>query len=143
MVKQDTHENFRREEALAPGSDRSFAMVIAAALAGFAAFDGWREGAIWPWLAACAAAMAAIGIVRPAALRPLNRAWFRLGLAMHAVVNPLVMGLIFFGAVLPTGLVMRALGHDLLRLKRDPRCDTYWIVRHPPGPAPETMTEQF
>ena len=44
----------------------------------------------------------------------------------------------FFGTVLPIGLVMRALGKDLLRLKREPDADSYWIVRAPPGPAPET-----
>jgi hypothetical protein len=38
---------------------------------------------------------------------------------------------------------MRALGKDPLRLRRDPEAKTYWIDREPPGPAPETMTEQF
>ena len=43
----------------------------------------------------------------PKLLAPLNRLWFRFGLVLHAVVNPLIMGLIFFGAVLPTGLMVR------------------------------------
>jgi hypothetical protein len=51
--------------------------------------------------------------------------------------------LLFFGAVLPTGLVMRALGKDLLRLRLKPETDSYWIVRQPPGPAPESMVDQF
>jgi hypothetical protein len=59
------------------------------------------------------------------------------------VVNPIVMGLVFYGAVLPTGLVMRALGHDLLRLRRDAKADSYWIRRQPPGPAPQSMVDQF
>ncbi len=45
--------------------------------------------------------------------------------------------MLFYGTILPTGLVMRAMGKDLLRLKRDPDADSYWIVRQPPGPAPE------
>ena len=48
-----------------------------------------------------------------------------------------------YGCVLPTGLVMRAMGKDLLRLKRQPGADSYWIVRQPPGPMPETMKDQF
>ena len=47
------------------------------------------------------------------------------------------------GTVLPTGLVMRAMGKDLLRLKRQPDAESYWIVRAPPGPAPDTMKDQF
>ena len=61
----------------------------------------------------------------------------------HAVVNPIIMGLIFFVAVTPTALIMRARGKDLLRLKREPQADSYWIVRQPPGPAPETLKDQF
>jgi hypothetical protein len=32
---------------------------------------------------------------------------------------------------------------DMLRLKREPAAETYWIARAPPGPAPETMKDQF
>jgi hypothetical protein len=38
---------------------------------------------------------------------------------------------------------MRAIGKDLLRLKQEPEAESYWIVRAPPGPAPETMKDQF
>ena len=73
----------------------------------------------------------------------MNWLWFRFGLLLHSVVNPVIMGVVFYVAVLPTGLVMRALGKDLLRLKFEPDRDTYWIARQPPGPAPETMKDQF
>jgi hypothetical protein len=85
----------------------------------------------------------AAALLYPAALNPLNRAWLKFGLLLHKVVNPIVMGLLFYGTVLPTGLVFRALGKDILRLRRQPEADSYWIVRQPPGPAPETMKDQF
>jgi hypothetical protein len=53
------------------------------------------------------------------------------------------MALVFFGTVLPTGLIMRALGKDPLRLKRQSHANSYWIERRPPGPAPESMKDQF
>jgi len=53
------------------------------------------------------------------------------------------MALLFYGTVLPTGLLMRMLGRDLLQLKRQPGAESYWIVRQPPGPSPETMRDQF
>jgi hypothetical protein len=52
------------------------------------------------------------------------------------------MGLLFFGTIWPTGLVMRLRGRDLLRLEREPASNSYWIAR-PPGPQPETMKDQF
>jgi hypothetical protein len=78
----------------------------------------------------------------PSSLRPLNRLWMKLGLLLHRIVNPIVMGLLFYGTIWPTGLVMRMRGRDLLRLKRDPSAASYWIARVP-GPAPETMKDQF
>ena len=82
-------------------------------------------------------------LVRPALLAPLNRLWLRLGLFLHKIITPVVMALIFFTTVLPTGLVMRALGKDPLRLRRDPAAASYWIARNPSGLAPETMKNQF
>src|SRR5262249_25445489 len=97
---------------------------------------------LWPWMLVLAALFLAAGLLRPAWLHPFNRLWMMLGLVLHKIVNPIVMGLLFYGTILPTGLVMRLRGRDLLRLKREEAADSYWIAR-PPGPAPETMRDQF
>lgn len=39
--------------------------------------------------------------------RPLNRLWLKLGFAMHAVVSPVVMGLLFYGTVTPIGVLFQ------------------------------------
>jgi hypothetical protein len=43
----------------------------------------------------------------------------------------------------PAGFLFRLLGKDPLRLKAEPGAPTYWVLRNPPGPAPETMRHQF
>lgn len=141
-MTQSTHESFVREEASTPGSDRTFGLVMAAALAIVSIVNVWHHGRLWPWLVPLAAVFLSVSLLRPLWLHPLNRLWMMLGLVLHRIVNPIVMGLLFYGTVLPTGLVMRVRGRDLLRLKRDQAADTYWIAR-PPGPAPETMRDQF
>ena len=90
-----------------------------------------------------AAAFAVVALAIPRALGPLSRAWQGLGKAIHKVVNPVVMGLLFYLTVTPTGLLMRLFGKDPLRLRFDPEAKSYWIERRPPGPAPETMHQQF
>jgi len=82
-------------------------------------------------------------LLRPSLLNPLNLLWLRFGLLLQKIVNPVIMALLFFGTVLPTGLVMRMMGKDPLRLRREPDAESYWIVRVPPGPSPETMKDQF
>jgi hypothetical protein len=79
----------------------------------------------------------------PKLLRPLNRVWFLFGLVLNKVFNPLVMGLLFFLTVTPLGLLMRSLGKRPLDLDFDKQTKSYWILRTPPGPAPETMKKQF
>jgi hypothetical protein len=67
--------------------------------------------------------------IRPEVLHPLNRIWYRIGLLLGRVVSPIVLGAVFLATVVPTGLILRAFGKDLLRLRRDPRAVTYWIDR--------------
>ena len=141
--KQQFHENFVRTEKVKGSTNRTFGLVFAAVFALVALWPLLFGNAFRLWAAAVAAAFLVVTLVAPQALSPLNRAWTWLGLAMHAVVNPLVMGLMFFAMITPLGLLMRALGKDLLRLKRDKQAASYWIERHPPGPAPETMRNQF
>lgn len=83
-----------------------------------------------------------------AALRPRwlalpNRWWTRLGELLHILISPVILACVYFLAVLPTGLFARALGKDLLRLKREPASATYWIERRPPGPSADSLTNQF
>lgn len=142
-MTQSTHESFSRDEAVIAGSDRSFGIVMAVCFAVLTLLNAWHGGRVWPWTGGLAVLFLATALLYPAALNSLNRIWLKLGLLMHKIVNPVVMGLLFYGTILPTGLVMRAMGKDLLRLKRKSDAGSYWIVRRPPGPAPETMKDQF
>ena len=66
-------------------------------------------------------------------LQPLapNKAWLKFGLLLHHAVNPFVMAILFYVVILPTGLTLRALGKDLLRLNWDKRTKTYWLRSAP------------
>jgi hypothetical protein len=131
-----------REETTEPGSDRTFGLVIGAALLLVGHINGWHHGRLWPFESAAAAVFLLAALLSPSVLRPLNRLWMHLGLLLHRIINPIVMGLLFYGTIFPTGLAMHLRGRDLLRLKRDPTLASYWIARDP-GPAPETMKDQF
>lgn len=115
---------------------------MAAALALVGAVNFHHSGRLWPWELVVAVLFLAAALLRASLLNPLNRLWMKLGLVLHRIVNPIVMGLLFYGTILPTGLVMRMRGRDLLRLKREPDAESYWIARTP-GPAPESMRDQF
>jgi Saxitoxin biosynthesis operon protein SxtJ len=141
-----THEDFRRPEEANGSSDRGFGLTVGGILLLIAAVRTWLHdgyGAIELVLAAVGLCLIIVALVRAQSLARLNRAWTALGLILFKVVNPIVLGLIFLTTILPIGLIMRACRHDPLRLKRDPQASTYWVKREPPGPAPETMINQF
>jgi hypothetical protein len=60
-------------------------------------------------------------LAAPKLLAPLNRAWSALGALLHAVVNPLVLGVLFYLVFTPFGWVLRRMGKDFLRLRPAPR----------------------
>jgi hypothetical protein len=124
-------------------SDRSFGIVFAVAFAVLGLWPWVFGGKLRWWSIIIAAAFAAAALSYPSLLRPLNRTWFRIGLALSRVVSPIVMGLTYYCAVVPTGLVLKFLGKDPLRLALDRDTASYWIVRQPPGPAPGSMSKQF
>ena len=137
------HEDYGRAEDVVPSSDRSFGLIFTGffALVGLAPLlrgSSPRTGAL-----ALGAGILIVTLLRPGWLAPLNRLWTGLGLLLHHVMNPVVLGLLFFGAITPMGWVMRRLRQDPLGLSFDPEAVTYWIERQPPGPAPETMSNQF
>ena len=55
----------------------------------------------------------------------------------------MAIGIVYYLTVVPTGLIMRALGKDPLRLRFERELPSYWIKREPPGPNPKTMNDQF
>lgn len=125
-----------------PGSDRSFGLVFTAVFAIIGLLPLWKGDEPRLWALGAAAAFLVIALAIPRVLRPLNLVWFRLGMAMHMVISPVVMGLMFFVVLTPISLVMRATGKDPLRLKRSDAA-SYWIVRQPAGPDGASMKNQF
>jgi len=138
-----THETVSSFRKVEIGSNRKFGL----AFAGLFVLIG-----LWPivhhvsprwWALPIAAVLLILAAFAPRWLSPLNHAWFKLGLGLNKIVSPLLMGVLFFGVMVPLGWFLRKKGEDLLSLKLMPEAETYWVVRDPPGPAQGTMTKQF
>jgi predicted membrane metal-binding protein len=137
-------EDLTRQHAVEGSSNRSFGLVFAAVFLVIALwpFVFGRGGLRW-WAAIVAAVFALLALAAPAVLAAPNRAWMKLGLLLGRIVSPIVLGIMFFAVFTPMGWVLRAMGKDPMRLKRDAAAQTYWIERKPPGPPPESLNNQF
>ena len=67
-----------------------------------------------------------LGLLNSRVLTPLNILWFKFGILLGRFISPIVMGLVFFLVVTPTGIIMRLFKKDLLKLKKN-NSNTYWI----------------
>jgi len=138
-----THEDFSRQEEIKPSSDRSFGLVVATFFLIVSVWPLIRAEPIRWWALGLAAVFAILALLLTPALAPLNKLWTKLGVLLYRIVSPVVMGFLFYVTVTPIALLMRMLGKDPLRLRRDPDAASYWIDRTPPGPAPGSMKNQF
>jgi hypothetical protein len=132
-----------QDEIVAGPSDRNFGFTMAAVLAligGFGLYKGSSHAPLWLCISAI---FAGLTLWRPQSLNVANRAWLKLGLLMYRVVNPVIMAVLFFGAMMPIGLLMRLFGKDFLKLERDRSLPTYWLPRADPRSPSEAMRQQF
>ena len=131
------------DEIVVGPSDRNFGFTMASVFALIGVFGLYKGSSYAPLWLGIAAIFAGLTLWRPQSLELANRAWLRLGLLMYRVVNPVIMAILFFGAILPIGLVMRMFGKDFLKLARDRSSPTYWLPRSDPRQPSESMRQQF
>ena len=120
---------------------REFGLVVGAAFLLLAGVLGWRGRlATAGALGAVGAVLLGAGAVNPARLGPARRAWMALARAMSRVTTPVLMGVVYFAILTPTGLALRLLGRRPLARRRD--ADTFWVER-PPGTRRSDLRRQF
>jgi hypothetical protein len=124
------------------GSDRKFGITFAVVFALIGLFPLVVGGRIRLWALAIALLFLVVALLRPPLLHRLNIFWFKFGMLLSRIVSPIVTGLIFFVAVVPIALVMRALGKDMLGRKFDRNATTYWVSRDATQAA-ASMKNQF
>jgi hypothetical protein len=92
---------------------RKFGFVLGGAFAVLAVVMWWR-GHLLPLriTSGLALALLALALVAPAALRPVYKVWMAFGLQLSRITTPLFMGLVFFLAILPIGLLRRTIGSN-------------------------------
>jgi hypothetical protein len=132
------HETYQQVD-IKPPSNRSTGIVFACVAVVVAVF--WRNSPLaMYWSLGVAAVLALVSLLVPVVLTPLNLVWFRFGLLLHKVMNPLIMFLMFAIVFVPGGFLMR-LWHDPLAARRK-GADSYWVERSR-AKGTTSMSNQF
>ena len=110
-------------------SNRSFGIVFFVVFLLIAIYPLTNGDEIGIWSLIISSIFLILGLLNSKILTPFNKLWFKLGIFLGKIVSPLVMGIIFFFVVTPTGLIMRILGKDPLNLKYNSN-KSYWIEKN-------------
>ena len=110
------------------GSNKSFGIVFFIVFLLIAIYPLINNGELSIWSLIIAIIFFILGLINSNVLTPLNKLWFKFGLLLGKIVSPLIMGIIFFLVVTPTGFIMRIIGKDLLNLKFNNK-KSYWIEK--------------
>ena len=150
-MAESAESNHAAVDAPMPPSERNFGFTVGGVLLVLGAVRlGLRAWNAWPptWDALTLAllgvglGLVVLGLVAPTCLRVPNRLWFKFGLLLARIVNPVVLFVFYATCIVPIGMAMRLFGYDPLRLKPDPNAPSHWQP-HEPSPLDEPMRQQF
>ena len=111
------------------GTERNFVIIFAAVFLIISLYPLWFGKNMHLWACIVASIFLFFAIFLPKALILPNKLWFKLGLFLGAIISPIIMGIIFFLTVTPTGMIMRLLGKDILNQKIKKSVKSYWVKR--------------
>lgn len=110
-------------------SERSFGIVFSIIFTIIALLPLLEGGVLRIWALCIAMGFLILGFFAPQVLIVPNKLWAQLGIVLGSIVSPIVLSILFVLTVIPTGIIMRLLGKDLLCQKIDKRAKTYWVKR--------------
>lgn len=138
-------DNSARDHIQKTGSDRSFGFVFAVV---FLVIGLWPLIGDWSnfatiriWSVGIAGALLVVAFAMPRLLAPANGLWIKFGFLLGRIMNPLIMGVLFFIVLTPVAVAMRLSGKDILNLKQNDGEKTYWVTRN--DEEPPSMSNQF
>ena len=139
------HETASHSKIQNKASNRSFGLTVGGIILAIVAWRYWADkaGFFTQIFAVLGFVLCVLALIKPSLLAALNRWWFLLGLGLAKVVNPIVLGFLFFLVMTPIGLLKNLFSKNPLGLKWEKEAKSYWIEREPVGPKPESMTDQF
>ena len=120
-------------------SNRSFGFVFFVVFFVISLWPILSENEIRIWSLILSVIFLILGILNSKILTPLNKVWFRFGIFLGNFIAPIVMGIVFFLVVTPTGILMKLFKKNFINLKKN-NDKTYWVEKKE---TTSSMKKQF
>ena len=110
------------------GSNRNFGVVFFVVFLLIGLWPILKGNELRIWAIVISLIFLILGILNSKILTPFNKVWFRFGIFLGNFISPIIMGIVFFLVVTPTGLIMKLFRKDLINLRKN-NSSTYWIEK--------------
>lgn len=121
-------------------SEKNFGIIFGIVFLIIAFYPVFNNSGIRYWSLYIAITFILMAFFMPKILKYPNHLWFLIGILLGKIVSPVIMGLVFYITITPTGLIMRFLGKDILKQKFEKNNHSYWVDRKN---LPTSMKNQF
>jgi hypothetical protein len=131
MVLRQLHEDLGREDKVKLGSDKKFGLTIGVVLLLLSALGWYRGSGHWHLFGLAALPFVVLGLFAPSVLHFLNQLWFKFGLWLAKIVQPVVLALMFYAVLTPFAAVYRMFSRRPIGIGESISGNSYWIKRTP------------
>ena len=111
------------------GSEKTFGYFFSFIFLIIAIYPYINDGNLRAWSLLTSLLILVITFLKPRLLSKLNYLWAKLGILIGGIVSPIVLGIVYFFVVLPTGLLMKIFRKDILNINFDDKKSSYWIPK--------------
>ena len=82
-------------------------------------------------------------ILIPKPMRPVYIAWLKIAGFLNLVVTSLILVLVYYLVITPSGLIKRLIDGPPLPLKPDKKASSYWVNRTEPSQSKERFIKRY
>jgi hypothetical protein len=127
---------------LTPGEGRRFGFTVGAAFLALGGLMWWREHtALAQVIGTIGALLSLAAAVIPGRLGPVHDTWMGFATAISRVTTPIILGVIYFTVLTPTGVLRRLFGRN--PVKPSAEAASFWVAREPSVRRRRDMEHQF
>lgn len=105
---------------------REFGLTIGVILVILGALALWRQRSTYPYLLIMGAIFVMLGLIKSGILKPLQKIWMGVAVVVGFFVSRIILFILFYAVLTPSGIITRILGKDILDQKIDKNCASYW-----------------
>ena len=117
------------KEKIKIGTEKNFGLVFSIVFLIIAFYPLFQASKINIWALFISIFFLLFTFVYPSIFKIPNFLWFKFGLLLGKIITPIVLMIIYFFVITPTGIILRLFGKNILNMKIDKNQKSYWINR--------------